>query len=177
MCTTSLDRRNRLAGNRNPERKVPYQHRLEPGRKSIYIAELNREQNEMNLVRYSALTGRRSRPFTETNEHYVEPQYPVLFLPNDPGKFIWQARKTDTTTCICMTPPAKQLKQLTQGEWVVTQVIGFDAKGENLFITSTQPHIRSSFNYGTPMNVNGWKLNLKKGRHPADTECRPGKCT
>ena len=135
-----------------------------PDEKSIYIAELNREQNEMNLVRYSALTGKKEAVlFTETNEHYVEPQYPVLFLPNDPGKFIWQSQKDGYNHLYLYDTTGKQLKQLTQGEWVVTQVIGFDAKGENLFITSTQPHIRSSFNYGTPMNVNGWKLNLKKG--------------
>lgn len=30
-----------------------------PDEKSIYIAELNREQNEMHLVRYSALTGKK----------------------------------------------------------------------------------------------------------------------
>ena len=118
----------------------------------------------MNQVRYSALTGKKEAVlFTETNEHYVEPQYPVLFLPNDPGKFIWQSQKDGYNHLYLYDTTGKQLKQLTQGEWVVTQVIGFDAKGENLFITSTQPHIRSSFNYGTPMNVNGWKLNLKKG--------------
>ena len=115
-----------------------------PDEKSIYIAELNREQNEMNLVRYSALTGKKEAVlFTETNEHYVEPQYSVLFLPNDPGKFIWQSQKDGYNHLYLYDTTGKQLKQLTQGEWVVTQVIGFDAKGENLFITSTQPHIRS----------------------------------
>ena len=49
-----------------------------PDEKSIYIAELNRDQNEMHLVRYSALTGDKEADlFTEKNEHYVEPQHPV----------------------------------------------------------------------------------------------------
>lgn len=63
-----------------------------PDEKSIYIAELNRDQNEMQLVRYSALTGKKEAElFTETDERYVEPQHPVLFLPNRPDQFIWQS--------------------------------------------------------------------------------------
>ena len=135
-----------------------------PDEKSIYIAELNREQNEMHLVRYSALTGEKEADlFTETNEHYVEPQQPVLFLPGDPQKFIWQSQRDGYNHLYLYDTTGKLLKQLTKGEWVVSRVIGFDAKGENLFLTSTQPHVLSSFSYGTPMNVNGWKLNLKKG--------------
>lgn len=135
-----------------------------PDEKSIYIAELNRDQNEMNLVRYSALTGKKEAVlFTETNEHFVEPQHPVLFLPSDPDKFIWQSQKDGYNHLYLYDTSGKQLKQLTRGEWVVTNVIGFDAKGENLFISSTQPHPLSSYSYGTPMNVNGWRLNLKKG--------------
>ena len=74
-----------------------------PDEKSIYIAELNREQNEMHLVRYSALTGKKEADlFTETDRCYVEPQHPVLFLPNDPDKFIWQSERMAITIYICM---------------------------------------------------------------------------
>lgn len=135
-----------------------------PDGKSIYVAELNRDQNEMHLVRYSALTGEKEADlFTETNERYVEPQQPVLFLPNNPDKFIWQSQRDGYNHLYLYDTTGKQLKQLTKGEWVVTRVIGFDAKGDNLFLSSTQPHPLSSFSYGTPMNVNGWKLHLKKG--------------
>ena len=79
-----------------------------PDEKSIYIAELNREQNEMNLVRYSALTGKkRSRPFSQkqtsiTLNRNIRYSSSRTIPANSSGK----ARKTDTTTCICMTPPA-----------------------------------------------------------------------
>ncbi|MDR3194932.1 MAG: DPP IV N-terminal domain-containing protein, partial [Tannerella sp.] len=56
-----------------------------PDDKSVYIAELNREQNECCLVRYNARTGEKEAElFTERNGKYVEPQHPVLFLPKDP---------------------------------------------------------------------------------------------
>lgn len=135
-----------------------------PDEKSIYIAELNRDQNEMHLVRYSALTGEKEAElFTETDEHYVEPQHPVVFLPNDPEKFIWQSERDGYQHLYLYNTEGKLLKQLTKGEWVVMDVLGFDAKGENLFITSTQPHPLSSSTVGTPLAINVWKINLKKG--------------
>ena len=137
-----------------------------PDEKSIYIAELNRDQNEMHLVRYSALTGEKEvELFTETDEHYVEPQHPVVFLPNDPEKFIWQSERDGYQHLYLYNTEGKLLKQLTKGEWVVMDVLGFDAKGENLFITSTQPHPLSSSTVGTPLAINVWKINLKKGNN------------
>lgn len=145
-----------------------------PDEKSLYIAELNREQNEMHLVRYSALTGEKEADlFTETDEHYVEPQHPVLFLPNNPDKFIWQSERDGYNHLYLYNTKGELLKQLTKGEWVVLDVLGFDAKAENLFLSSTQPHLLSSFHYGTPLNINTWKVSLKKG----NTLCLSGHAT
>lgn len=142
-----------------------------PDEKSIYIAELNREQNEMHLVRYSALTGEKEADlFTETNSRYVEPQHPVLFLPNDPKKFIWQSQRDGYNHLYLYDTRGKLLKQLTRGEWIVTAVWGFDTKGENLFITSTEP--RSSSAAASPLAVNGWRLDIGKGEtHLISPEC------
>lgn len=135
-----------------------------PDEQSIYIAELNRDQNEMHLVRYSALTGEKEADlFTEKNDRYVEPQQPVLFLPNDPDKFIWQSQRDGYNHLYLYDTSGKLLRQLTQGEWIVMDVKGFDPKGENLFLTSTQPHPLSSASYGSPLSINGWRLDLKKG--------------
>lgn len=136
-----------------------------PDEKSIYIAELNRDQNEMHLVRYSALTGEKEADlFTEKNDRYVEPQQPVLFLPNDPEKFIWQSQRDGYNHLYLYDTSGKLLKQLTQGDWIVLDVLGFDPKGENLFLTSTQPHPLSSCSYGTPLHINGWRLDMKRGK-------------
>lgn len=136
-----------------------------PDEKSIYIAELNRDQNEMRLVRYSALTGKKEADlFTETDTRYVEPQHPVLFLPNRPDQFIWQSERDGYNHLYLYDTDGGLVKQLTKGEWVVLDVKGFDAKGENLFISSTQPHPSASSTVGSPLHINTWKLNLKKGK-------------
>ncbi|HOT65620.1 MAG TPA: prolyl oligopeptidase family serine peptidase, partial [Dysgonamonadaceae bacterium] len=49
----------------------------------------------------------------------------------------------------------KLLKQLTHGEWEVTEVTGFDAKGENLFFESTRP---------TPMDRHLYAIHLNSGQ-------------
>ncbi|MCD7837329.1 MAG: S9 family peptidase [Clostridiales bacterium] len=138
-----------------------------PDEKSIYVAELNREQDEMNLVRYSALTGEKEAVlFTEKNERYVEPQHPVLFLPGDPDKFIWQSQRDGYNHLYLYDTGGKLLRQLTAGEWVVMDVVGFDPKGESIFFTSTQPHPQSSASQGSPLCISGWRLNLKKADTP-----------
>lgn len=135
-----------------------------PDEKHIYIAELNREQNEMHLVRYNAETGEKEMTlFTETDSRYVEPQHPVLFLPNDPEKFIWQSERDGYNHLYLYNTDGKLLKQLTKGEWVVLDLLGFDKKGENLFLSSTQPHPLSSNLNGSPLSIKTWKLNIKKG--------------
>lgn len=134
-----------------------------PDEQHIYIAELNREQNEMNLVSYSANTGRREAVlFTEKDEKYVEPQHPLLFLPNHPEQFIWQSERDGYNHLYLYNTQGELLKQLTKGEFVVLSVSGFDAKGETLFYTSTQAHPLSSF-MSSPLCVTNWKLDLKKG--------------
>ena len=136
-----------------------------PDEQSIYISELNRDQNKMDLVQYSATTGERLKQlFTETDEHYVEPLHPVEFLPNDATKFIWQSERDGYNHLYLFNTDGKLLKQLTKGSWVDTDMLGFDTKGENIFITSTQPHPLLSYKIGNPMNIAVWEVNIKSGK-------------
>jgi dipeptidyl aminopeptidase/acylaminoacyl peptidase len=135
-----------------------------PDEKSIYIAELNREQNECRLVRYHARTGEKEAElFIERNEKYVEPQVPVLFLPKDPTRFIWQSRRDGYNHLYLYDIHGKLLKQLTAGKWVVTEVLGFDEKGASLFFAATAPCTGDADGEGNPLENHTWQLNLKTG--------------
>lgn len=136
-----------------------------PDGKSIYIAELNREQNEMHMVRYSALTGEKEADlFTETNERYVEPSFPPLFLPNDPTQFIWQSDRDGYNHLYLYDTKGQLIKQLTAGNWVVQQVYGFDAQGENIFFTATAPLPKHMQKEGNPLEGYAWQVNLRTGK-------------
>lgn len=65
-----------------------------PDEKSIFIQELNREQNHMKLNQYNTNTGEFLKTiFEETDEKYVEPLNPIVFSKIDPDKFYYQSRK------------------------------------------------------------------------------------
>lgn len=135
-----------------------------PDSKYVYIAELNREQNEMHLVRYSAETGSKDADlFTEKNEHYVEPQQPVLFLPENPDQFIWQSQRDGFNHLYLYNTDGTLVRQLTEGRWIVSDVLGFDEKGDNLFISATKPISADLPESNNPLSVKTWKLNIKKG--------------
>lgn len=136
-----------------------------PDEKSIYVAELNRDQNDMHLVRYSAVTGKKEAElFREQDERYVEPLHPVLFLPHRPEQFIWQSERDGYNHLYLYDTSGKLVKQLTSGEWMVLDILGFDPKRENIFISATAPHPASSRSAGTPMEVYAWKVNLRTGK-------------
>ena len=141
-----------------------------PDEKSIYVAELNRDQNEMHMVRYSALTGEKEAVlFTETNDRYVEPQHPIQFLPNDPSKFIWQSDRDGFNHLYLYDTTGKLIKQLTSGEWVVKSVLGITPKGDQVFISATAPHPIKANNIGTPMEVYAWRVDIKSGERTCFT--------
>ncbi|HKI90468.1 MAG TPA: DPP IV N-terminal domain-containing protein, partial [Draconibacterium sp.] len=64
-----------------------------PDEKSIYIAELNREQNHMQMNCYNAESGVKVKTlFEETNDRYVEPLYPVVFSKVNENEFYYLTR-------------------------------------------------------------------------------------
>ncbi len=107
--------------------------------KFVYIAVLNRGQNHMMLNQYDATTGNFVKTlFEEKDDKYVEPLVPMLFLKNDPGHFIWQSNRDGWNHLYMYDLNGDLVKQLTKGNWEVTEVKGFDTSGENLFYVSTE---------------------------------------
>lgn len=126
-----------------------------PDEKFIYIAELNRGQNFMQLNEYNATTGDFIRTlFEEKDEKYVEPQHELMFVPSNPKQFVWQSRKDGFTHLYLYDISGKELKQLTKGNWEVKSINGFDAKGERLFFHA---------NGESPVNQDFYSTNLKTG--------------
>lgn len=126
-----------------------------PDDKFVYIAVLNRQQNHMKLNQYDASTGDFIKTiFEERDEKYTEPLVPILFVKNNPGQFIWQSNRDGWNHLYLYDPIDNLVKQLTKGNWEVTEVKSFDAKGENLFYVSTEE---------SPITKNLYQLNLKTG--------------
>ena len=125
-----------------------------PENNFIYIGVLNRDQNDLALNQYDVTTGEFQKTlFHESNSKYVEPEHPLFFNPNKTDEFIWISEKDGFDHLYLYNTSGKQLKQLTQGEWVVTGFEGF--YGEDLlYFTATKE---------SPMEQNIYSLNLKDG--------------
>jgi dipeptidyl-peptidase-4 len=125
-----------------------------PDEQHVYIAVLNREQNDMKLNAYSVVTGYFERTILEEkNDKYVHPIHPMAFVPHHPDQFIWQSERDGYNHLYLYSINGILIKQLTKGSWVVTYLEGFDTKGTKLFYTSTAE---------SPVTRNLYSVDLKK---------------
>ena len=112
-----------------------------PDAKTIYLFELNRDQNDCRLVSYDAATGQRLKElYRETSDKYVEPLHPIQFLPWDADKFIMQSQRDGYNHLYLYNKEGKMLRQLTSGPWVVQQVLGFNKKQKSIILAANKYH-------------------------------------
>ena len=145
-----------------------------PDEKSLFLIEVNRDQNHAQLCRYDARTGKLAETlYTEKHPKYVEPQTPVIFLPWDDTKFILQSQRdgfnhlylfdlskrkypetyrTDFGSEYCSE---YMHTQLTQGPWLVQGILGFNEKKKEVYIAATKE---------SPMQANIYKVRVKDGK-------------
>ncbi len=122
---------------------------------SIYVQVLNRDQNELKLNEYNLQSGKLVRTLlTETHEKYVEPLHELTFLPNNPYRFIYQSQRDGFNHLYIYDTNGKEWQQLTKGDWMVTEILGFDAKGENVFINATKE---------SPLEIHAYRINIATG--------------
>lgn len=147
-----------------------------PDEKNIYLIELNRDQNEAKLCCYDAETGEKLNHvlYEESHPKYVEPQHPLVFLPWDKEKFLYQSQRdgynhlylfdlgvkfdggeTQTTGIGTQYKEREKVKQLTQGEWLVQRILGFNEKTKEVIILSTEV---------SPLQSNVYAVNINTGK-------------
>lgn len=90
--------------------------------------------------------------FEESHPKYVEPQHPIVFLPWDNNKFIYQSQRDGFNHLYLYNVKGELLKQLTQGEWLVQQVLGFNRQTQHVIIQSTEI---------SPLQSNIYSVSLK----------------
>lgn len=127
-----------------------------PDEKFIYMAELNREQNHMQLNCYDVATGKIVKTlFEESADTYVEPLYPIQFSKVNPNEFYYLSRQDGWFHVYKYNTDGELVKQITKGEWEVTNMLGFDAKEKTLFIEAT---------IDDPLQNNIYKVEVKSGK-------------
>lgn len=146
-----------------------------PDEKTVFVIELNRDQNHAQLVQYDAVSGQKIGVlYEEKHTRYVEPQHPLIFLPWDDSQFIYQTQRDGFNHLYLMDTKTKlkgewktgkdsedqyceYLKAipLTEGNWLVQDVLGFNASRKEIIIASTEI---------SPLQTNIFSLNVKNGK-------------
>ncbi|WP_419868817.1 S9 family peptidase [Chryseobacterium sp. CT-SW4] len=110
-----------------------------PDSKYIFVAVLNRAQNHMKMNQYNAVTGELVKTlFEESNDKYVEPQHPLVFFPNSNTEFIWQSQRTGYNHLFHYSLEKGLVSQITKGDWLVTDILGFNEKKKEIYFVSTK---------------------------------------
>lgn len=146
-----------------------------PDEKTVYVIELNRDQNHAQLVSYDAASGKKLEVlYEEKHPKYVEPQHPLIFLPWDQSKFIYQSQRDGFNHLYLMDTQTKmygdtqqgkdgestyneyrKTTPLTEGNWLVQDVLGFNTDKKEIIIGSTEI---------SPLQTNIFSLNVKSGK-------------
>ena len=117
-----------------------------PDEKSLYLIELNRDQNHAKLCQYNAETGElMATLFEETHPEYVEPQQPIVFLPWDATKFIYQSQRDGFNHLYLYDTTGKLIRQLTEGKWLVSDILGFNEKKKEVLFSANDATGRNNF--------------------------------
>lgn len=130
--------------------------------KHIYLAELNRGQDHMQLNCYDVVSGEKVKMlFEETHDNYVEPLHPVQFSKVNNNEFYLLSRKDGWFHVYKYNTDGELVKQITGGEWEVTKILGFDEKEKHLFVESTKE---------SPLETHLYRVEVKSGKMEKLTE-------
>ncbi|ASK31848.1 S9 family peptidase [Chryseobacterium sp. T16E-39] len=122
-----------------------------PDSKYIFVGVLNRGQNHLKMNQYDAATGSFVKTlFEETNDKYVQPQHPLVFFPNSNTDFIWQSQRTGYNHLFHYSLEKGLISQITKGDWLVTDILGFNEKKKEIYFVSTKE---------TPLERHLYKIN------------------
>ena len=127
-----------------------------PDNQTVYMFELNRDQNDCRLTAYNAETGEKKAELLRVQHAKdVEPLHPIMFLPWDSNKFLFQSQMDGYNHLYLFDLKKGGFKQITQGQWVVMEVLGFNKKAQSVIIAS---------NESSPIQRNLYAVNLKNGK-------------
>ncbi len=126
-----------------------------PKGKYIYIAVLNRDQNHMKLNQYDVKTGKFVKTlFEEKQKTYVQPLHPMIFIPGSDNEFLWRSEKDGFNHFYRYNTDGKLLNQVSKGNWVVKDFIGFHNGDDFVVFTAYQNNALNEEIFVSPVTNN-----------------------
>lgn len=115
----------------------------------LAIQRMNRLQNELDVMFANAEDGKSKVIYSEENPYYIDIDDHWTFM--EDNSFIFTSEESGYNHIYHVTAKGKT-KQLTKGDWVVTDVKGVDQKNGLIYYISTET---------SPLERNLYSINLK----------------
>jgi dipeptidyl-peptidase-4 len=134
---------------------------------TLAFLRLNRLQNKMELMTANANDGSSKVIYTETSDTYLEVYDPILFLP-DGKSFLWTSDMDGWVQEYQIGMDGKIIKQITKGEFDITDIYGYDEKSKTLYYQSDEGNATRRDVYSIKLDGSGKKkLSVKTGTNGA----------
>ncbi|MBD2713627.1 S9 family peptidase [Microvirga sp. STR05] len=114
----------------------------------LSIQRLNRLQNKLEILHANAKSGQSKVVLTDTDKAYVDITDDVRYLAG--GKeFLFTSEKDGYRHLYLYNMNGKLVRQLTKGNWEITEINGFDEKKGLVYYTSTENSLLTHGTYST----------------------------
>lgn len=135
--------------------------------KSLAIQSLNRHQNELNINLTNATTGESKIIFSEKNKKYVE--VPTTEFLSTKNQFIITSEMSGYNHLYLYDISGKLIKQITTGDWDVTDYYGVDEQNGIVYYQSAEISAMDRQVYAIKLNGTSKKrLTTKNGQNDAE---------
>jgi dipeptidyl-peptidase-4 len=133
----------------------------------LVIFSMNRIQDKLNLWKVKAGSAKANLLFEEKAPCYIEINDDLRFLKD--GSFIWTSEKDGYKHIYHIGANGKEKKQVTKGEWPVTQFYGIDENSKRLYYQSAEGSPVERAVYSVKLNGKGKKkLSTQTGWNGAE---------
>lgn len=103
----------------------------------LCVFQMNRHQNELQLLLANATTGSTTPLLKETNEYYIDIHDHLTFL-KDGKHFVWTSEQDGWNHIYLYQMDGKLKQQLTSGNWEVTTFYGVDELNNKIYYQATE---------------------------------------
>ena len=120
----------------------------------IAIATSNRHQNKLEIIKINTKNHSTKKILTETDAAWIETDNLSLEFLED-NSFLWASERDGFRHFYWYTPDGKLKKQITKGNWEITDYYGFSQKNSEILVQTTEK--------GSTNRVVS-KINIKTGK-------------
>ncbi len=120
----------------------------------IAIATSNRHQNKLEIIKINTKNYSTKKILTETDTAWIETDNLSLEFLED-NSFLWASERDGFRHFYWYTPDGKLKKQITKGNWEITDYYGFNSKNSEILVQTTEK--------GSTNRVVS-KINIKTGK-------------